>query len=61
MANLLAELEGVVRLSERATPGPFVVDDYADVTANSEDVARIVTSEDDAQQITAMRAGEGEG
>jgi hypothetical protein len=43
--SLLDELEGVVRLSELATPGPFVVDDWGDVTANGEDVvARIATN-----------------
>lgn len=43
--SLLDELEAVVRLSELATPGPFVVDDWGDVTANGEDVvARIATN-----------------
>lgn len=41
--SLLDELEGVVRLAEKATPGPFVVDGYGDVTANGEDVARIAS------------------
>lgn len=41
--SLLDELEEVVRLAEKATPGPFVVDGYGDVTANGEDVARIAS------------------
>ena len=45
--SLLDELEGVVRLAEKATPGPFVVDEYCDVTANGEDVARIMKSQDE--------------
>lgn len=41
--SLLDELEGIVRLAEKATPGPFVVDGFGDVTANGEDVARIAS------------------
>lgn len=57
MDDLLKELEAVALLAEKATPGPFVVDTYGDVQANGEDVARIASSGDlannDARVVAA--------
>ena len=54
--SLLDELEGVVRLAEKATPGPFVVDDYGDVTANGEDIARIASGGYEAEHDAKLFA-----
>jgi hypothetical protein len=44
----LRALEKAVELVEKATPGPWSVDEYGDVEANGEDVARIATGDDHA-------------
>ena len=54
--SLRDELEGVVRLAEKATPGPFVVDDYGDVTANGEDIARIASGGYEAEHDAKLFA-----